>query len=671
MAAPRVDAGRAGRRAERTASVTYEAILAPIRLGDVEVPNRVVRASHLTQYTRRGEVTDQFVAYHEARARGGVGLTILESASVDRAVSPAPLDATTDGVIDGWGRVADAVHRHGMRVFAQLFHGGNQFDPRDGSAPWSASTVPGWVLGVPAQAMTTGMIDHVVESFAAAARRAEASGLDGAELHGAHGYLIAQFLSPLTNRRTDEYGGSLENRLRFPLEVLRAVRSTVGVGFPVGIRLAGNEQLAGGLDNDDCIAIAQAIATEELVDFIDLSAGLYQSMNKMVGPMNEPRGYELPDSVAVARAVATPCIVTGRILTLAEADAIVTRGDAAMVSMVRATIADPDLVRRSVAGQAPRPCIGCLHGCFGGLYVNQLGCTVNATVGREAALVDDPETAVASRRVLVVGGGPAGLEAARMAATRGHAVVLFDRQDRLGGQLALARLTPDRGDIGLIVDWQADELRRLGVDICVRRDVSAESLADLGRFDVAIVATGPSPRPPLQLARPALTLTPTASTPLLSSWELLGDTVQVPPGPVVLLDDIGHMEAMSVAQSLVARGCTVTVVTRFSELASQIQPAWATWSGKEYLARAGVELRGRSFLADIGDGSVTVSPIDGGADMELPAVAVVHVTYHEPNLDLADRLSSIADEVRVIGEARTQRFLTAAVHDGYEAGRSV
>ncbi len=648
----------------------FDSILRPITLGSVEVPNRVVRASHLTQYASRGEVTDKFVAYHEARARGGVGLSILESATIDRAVSPAPLDASSDRVIDGWSRVAQAVHRHGMRVFAQLFHGGNQFDPLDGSAPWSASTVPGWTLGVPAQAMTPSMIEHVVDGFARAAGRAEAAGLDGVELHGAHGYLISQFLSPLTNLRTDDYGGPLENRLRFALEVLERVRQAVGPAFPVGIRLSGNERLPGGLDNDACIAIARAISESGLVDFIDLSAGVYQSMNKMIGSMNEPRGYELPDSVAVARAITTPCIVTGRIMTLAEADSIVAKGDAAMVSMVRATIADPNLVRRAIAGLEPRPCIGCLQGCFGGLFVRELGCTVNATVGRESSL-DDADLGVAPtrRRVLVVGGGPAGLEAARVAATRGHQVTLCERADRLGGQLNLARLTPDRHDIGTIVDWLIDETTRLGVHVRLAYEVTEASITGLGHFDAAVVATGPAPRAMMQLGRPTLSLTASESTPILSSWDVLSRAHPLPLGPVVLVDDVGHMESMSVAQHLVSCGCEVTIVSRFSELASLIKPDWATWTAKEYLARAGVKLRARTFISALTDGSVTVSSLDGGPDSELPASAVVHVTFHEPNLHLAETLGRLVDEVHVIGEARTQRFLTTAIHAGYETGR--
>ena len=258
-----------------------------------------------------------------------------------------------------------------------------------------------------------------------------------------------------------------------------------------------------------------------------------------------------------------------------------------------------------------------------------------------------------------------------MAAERGHDVVLFERHAHLGGQLDLARLTPDRSDIGLIVDWLVAEIGRLGVDIRLGQELNAESLGALGRFDVAIVATGPMPTPLLQLSRPSLTLTSNASTPLVSSWELLSRSGSVPCGPVVLVDDVGHMEALSVAQQLVQQGCRVTVVSRFSELASQIQPAWATWSGKEYLARAGVELRGRSFISAVGNGSVTVSALDGGRDVDIPAGAVVHVTFHEPNLSLVDVLATVCDEVHVIGEARTQRFLTAAIRDGYEVGRRI
>ncbi len=667
--------------------MTFAAIMSPIRIGRLDVPNRVARAAHLTQYTSRGRVTDKFVAYHAARAAGGVGLSILESATVDRAHSPAPLDASSDAVIDGWRQVADAVHAHGMRVFAQLYHGGNQVAPGDGSAPWSASTVPGWGLGLPAVAMSTAMIQHAVAAFAAAAVRARASGLDGVELHGAHGYLIAQFLSPLTNHRTDAYGGPLANRLRFALDCLRAVRHAVGADYPVGIRLSGNEWLPGGLTSIDCVAIAQAIDASGLVDFIDVTAGVYQSMHKVIGSTYEAHGYELADSVRVARAVAAPCIVTGRITELAHADAIVARGDAAMVSMVRATIADANLVRRTLAGHSPRPCIGCLQGCFGGLFVKDMGCTVNASVGLETTLPDAidgisligiAEPAISLKRVLVIGAGPAGLEAARVAALRGHDVLLCERSDTLGGQLRWAARTPGRADMGRIVGWLEAEVRRLGVRVRTGVAVHAESIAALGRFDDVIVATGPRQRgAPLQLGRPALVIdtSGTPPVPFLTSSHLLSGAVMPPAGPVVVLDDVGHIEGLGICEWLVDAGCVVTAVTRYNEMASQVLPPFASTAGREHLARSSFTLRPRSFVAAARNGCVTVSSLDGGPDVQVAAQALVTVTFDEPDTALgdalADALAAAGSRVHLVGDARTQRFLTTAIHEGHRVARNV
>ena len=654
--------------------MSFAAIMSPIRLGRLDVPNRVARTAHLTQYTSRGRVTDRFVAYHAARAAGGVGLSILESATVDRTHSPAPLDAASDAVIDGWRQVADAVHAHGMCVFAQLYHGGNQVAPIDGSAPWSASTVPGWGLGLPSTPMTHAMIQHAVAAYAAAAGRAKASGLDGVELHGAHGYLIAQFLSPLTNHRTDAYGGPLAHRVRFALECLRAVRDEVGADYPVGIRLSGNEWLPGGLTSHDCVAIAQAIDTSGLVDFIDITAGVYQSMHKVIGSTYEVHGYELADSVRVARAVKAPCIVTGRITELAHADAIVARGDAAMVSMVRATIADANLVCRTLAGESPRPCIGCLQGCFGGLFVKDMGCTVNASVGLESTLADHIEPAPDAKRVLVIGGGPAGLEAARVAARRGHDVLLCERGEALGGQLRWAARTPGRADMGRIVDWLEAEVRRLGVQVRTGFEVSAEGFAALGPFDAVIVATGARERSaPLQLGRPALVIETGATEPMpmFTSAQLLSGAATLPAGPVVVLDDVGHIEGLAISEWLVDAGCSVTAVSRYTEMASQVLPPFASTAGREHLARSAFTLRPRSFVAAAGHGSVTVSSLDGGPDVQVPANALVTVTFHEPNTALADALAAQGAAVHVVGEARTQRFLTAAIHEGHRVARSV
>lgn len=651
--------------------MSYEAIMSPLQLGGLLLPNRVVRAPHLTQYTQRGRVTERFVAYHEARARGGVGLTILESATVDRHSSPAPLDASTDVVIEGWRQVADAIHRHGMKVFAQLYHGGNQVAPLDGSAPWSASTVPGWLLGLPATPMTQPMIDHAIAAFAAGASRAQQAGLDGVELHGAHGYLIAQFLSPLTNQRSDRYGGSLENCCRFALEVLTAVRARVGPDFPVGIRLSGNEWLDGGLDSPACVEIAQIISDSGLVDFIDLSAGLYQSMHKVIGSAWEPRGYELADSVRVARSVKTPCIVTGRVLDLAQADAIVASGDAAMVSMVRATIADPELVNRTLRGETPRPCIGCLQGCFGGLFIKDLACTVNATVGQEVPTGELIDKADSPRQILVIGGGPAGLEAARVAALRGHAVRLLERSDVLGGQLHWARQAPGRGDVGAIVDWLAQQVRALGVDVRTGVEASPDQLDELGELDAVIVATGPVSRStPLQMGRPAHQIEGLGLLPCFDSAAVLAGQ-PLPKGPILVLDDVGHIEGMSVCEALVNAGHPVVAVSRYTELASQLLPPFATWAGREHLARSDFSLMGRSFVRRLSPAGAVIGSLDGGPDKPLKAVAMVAISLQQPDTRWAPALAARGITSHVIGDARTPRFLTAAISEAHRVARAL
>ena len=652
--------------------MTFDAVMSPLRLGGVELPNRVVRAPHLTQYTSRGRVTERFVAYHEARARGGVGLTILESATVDRRSSPAPLDASGDAVIEGWSMVAEAVHRHGMKVFAQLYHGGNQVAPLDGGAPWSASTLPGWTLGLPATPMTPLMIEQVVASFAAAAGRAVAAGLDGVELHGAHGYLLAQFLSPLTNRRVDGYGGPLAHRVRFALEVLAAVRERVGAGFPVGIRLSGNEWLPGGLDSAACVEIAQAIDGSGLVDFIDLSAGLYQSMNKVVGSTWEPHGYELADSVRVARAVRTPCVVTGRILDLAHADAIIARGDAAMVSMVRATIADAGLVKRTLRGEAPRPCIGCLQGCFGGLYVKDLGCTVNPTVGLESVADETIPRAALPREVLVIGAGPAGLEAARVAALRGHRVLLVEQHEQPGGQVRWARRAPGRSDVGTIVDWLEREVRRLGVEVRTGVAASPGDLAAFGRPDVVVVATGPVRRRGiLQMGRPALAIDTAQALPIYDPAEVLAGTRSLPRGPVVVLDDVGHIEGMSVCEALVEAGHPVIAVSRYLELASQVLPPFAAWAGREHLARSDFRMHGRSYVSGVAAEGVAVASLDGGVERRIDAAALVTIGFHEPETAWCDTLAKLGVEALTVGDARTQRFLTVAINEAHRVAREI
>ena len=393
---------------------TLQLVYEPIMLGDVEVPNRIVRTAHFTKMSTTGALNDDLVEYHAARAKGGVGLSILEAT----AVHPSSiLGATTfaPDAVEWYRRLVRAVEPHGMKVFVQLWHGGHHYGV-GGLPTRSASDTPSPVNAAPPVALSVDDIAEITSAFATGAARAIEGGLHGIELHGGHSYLFSQFLSPLTNHRDDDYGGPLENRMRFLVEALRAVRAAIGDGPPVGVRLSAG-QVPGDLSEEEVAAVARRLTDLRLIDFLDASIGTYYATHWTIGAMDRPTGYQLPSSGRITAAVPeVPRIVAGRFRSLGDAEAVLRSGQADLVSMVRAHIADPDIVRKTRAGRADevRPCIGCNQGCLGrtaGVDL-RLGCVVNPAMGREASLSEDLIGRTARpRRIVVVGGGPAGLEA--------------------------------------------------------------------------------------------------------------------------------------------------------------------------------------------------------------------------------------------------------------------
>ncbi|HET6873336.1 MAG TPA: NAD(P)-binding protein, partial [Acidimicrobiales bacterium] len=500
-----------GRRA-----VTYDALFRPLQVAGCTVPNRIVRTAHST-----GTTGEDLIAYHEERARGGLGLTVIEIAGVQPS-SATSVPVYSDGVIPFYRELSDRLHAHGTKVFQQLWHGGAAY--RRGGQPVSAGTVPVPSVNVVPRPMSTPMIADTVAAFAAAAGRYREGGLDGVELHAAHGYLIGQFLSPATNTRDDEYGGSTENRCRFLVEILDAIRAEVGADFPVGVRLSGTDYIAGGIDPPEAARIASYV--ESRVDFIDVSMSSYWRFHKFLSTLDDPFGYELETSTQVTKVVDVPTIVTGRIITLDHANHLVETGAADLVSMVRAMIADPYLVAKAREGREDeiRPCIGTSMGCVAQLMTTgRIQCVVNVAAGAEAEVpFDPPAPATVAKKVLIAGAGPAGLEAARTAALRGHDVHLYEMASELGGQVRIAASAPHRADLQAITRWLADEVARLGVTVHLRTPVEPDLVADLGPDEV-IVATGSAPRRGgFQLSSPSRPV-PGGSLPhVYTSWEVLG-----------------------------------------------------------------------------------------------------------------------------------------------------
>lgn len=648
----------------------YDAIFRPLRIGNVGLRNRIARTAHHTGLPWSDDPVE-LSAYHVARAKGGVALSILQTGGVHPS-SATTIPVYDDRVLRGYERLVGAVRPHGMRLFQQLNHQGSAMASNAlGGPPWSASTVPNPEVGVIPRSMTKGEIDEMVWAFARAAARARDGGLDGVEVHAAHGYLVGQFLSPLTNHREDEYGGTQENRNRFLFDILAAVRAEVGDNFPVGVRLNSEERVSGGLD------VAQwrdiALLAEPFVDYVNLSYSTYYRLGDIVASMEAPLGYELESSTAVRAAIGVPKLVTGRIMTLEHADQLVAEGEADLVSMVRALIADPELVAKTAAGRESqvRPCTGSNQGCAVSIAMGRrLECVVNPHVAREAETIDPPAVDdVTPRKVVVVGGGPAGLEAARVAAGLGHHVVLMEAGRELGGQVRIAARGPGRGDNLAVVDWLADEVGRLGVDVRLRTYGEPENIA-AEQPDVVIVATGASVRADQrQTARPIWEIDGRSLPHVTSAWELLsGRFGGAPPrGPVcpeylaaLVYDDTGGFEALSAAHELLDRGYDVTFATRFGAPGGLMPVrSLTTQFARQRLAEGRCSTIGDAFVAEIRPSEVVLGSVLATADVVVPASVVVLALRPEPEREvheaLLDQLTSAGGpEVHLIGDAGSE-----------------
>lgn len=647
----------------------------PIAIGTVELKNRVVRTAHATGM---GPMTDDLIAYHQARAEGGVGLSIIEILSV-HPTSPAGLNTFDPQMPARYEKLVNAVRPTGMRLFQQVWHGGQNSMPMDGSPPWGPSDLPGVLTGVPTIPMTRGMIDEIVAAYADAAGKCVAWGLDGLEIHCAHGYLPAQFLSSAVNKREDEFGGSLEGRARFILEVMRAVRAATPAGYPVGVRLAPDET-AGGIGAAEVVRVAQWLEAERLVDFVDLSLGNYQSFPKMIGGMHEPAGYELAQNAAVTETLTTPSLVTGRFRTLEEADQVIRAGQADLVGMTRAHIADPHLVRKTLEGRVEevRPCIACNQGCVGNLLGprHRVACVVNPGAGFELRAGDDRLTPVATpRKVLVVGGGPAGLEAARVAALRGHSVVLVEAQPALGGALRLAARGPTRHGIGDYLGWLESEVYRLGVDVRLSTFVDADDVRALAP-DSVIVAAGSTPRlDGVQAANPGEPMRGVDDPNVVSANDLFADGRRHWGQAAVVVDDVGHYEGVAAAEHLVGQGLAVTYVSRHTSFAPGVETALMPEPALQRLSRGDFSLRLRTRAIAFEGRTVVLGPTYLPATSNrletVPADVVVLISPNRPNRTLYDDLRGDAVSLSVVGDANAPRFLEAAVHEGHRAAAAI
>jgi 2,4-dienoyl-CoA reductase-like NADH-dependent reductase (Old Yellow Enzyme family) len=649
-------------------------LFSPLTIGGVEVRNRLMQAAHSKLFSHDGSDTDQDVAYVERRARGGVGLVV----SGNRFVHPT---AAIRGFQDGWRedtipagrRLTEAAHAHGTAIFVQLNHHGAQAQPHGPDGPraiYSASRTISPSTGLATTACTDDDLAAFVEGWARSAWVAKESGFDGVEVHMAHGYLLQQFLSPLTNHRTDRYGGDTAARARFPLEVLRAVRERVGDDHVVGIRIVADEFHPDGLTNAEVLDIIDLLRAEVCVDFLDLGAGGYHNPHYVFPTAAMPAAW-LRDEVAAVKARNPDVAVfgVGAAPDVEVAEEVLRAGVADMVALTRAQIADPDLATKLREGRTDeiRHCIKLNQGCLGrGSLGLPISCTVNPVVGRERTR-ETPEPTPRQQRVLVVGGGPAGLRAAASFAANGHQVTLLERDQELGGQLRLAATVPGRHTLRQLVDDLAGEVARAGVDVHLGTALRPDHL-DTFAPDLLVAATGAT-APSGRLLDGEPPLSPGGDgPPIVDAFTAL----QVPDavGPrVCIVDDDGTSYAAGVALVLLKRGHQVRLVTRFDTPYPHVAATLDRPLLLERLRAHELEVATDARVSLAASGLVVrhgwtgeVAMLDGVDTVVLstPRTSVGHGLREDP-------------EVRVVtvGDAVSPRGIDAAIFEAYEAAFTV
>ena len=637
-------------------------LFSPGRIGSLELRNRIIAApmeKNLALPT--GGVTQRYIDYVEARAAGGAALILLESMYVDPAGQNHrhQLGLHDDELIPGYRRLVDACHRHGALVGAELQFGGRQVSSLiTGRQPQAPSPVPCTVLagGDVPRALAVDEIRGLVGAFAAAARRAIAAGFDVVEVHGAHGYLVGQFLSPFANHREDEYGGDFERRLRFPLEVVAAVRKAIGPRPPLAYRLTADEHIEGGLTLADTVRIVPRLQAEG-VDLLDVSAGIYESAMWIAQPMEMRPGCLAPAAREIRGAVRIPVSVAGRITDGRVAGEILERGDADFVTLGRALHADPEWPRKVREGRASEicACVACLT-CNDLLGKNvPVLCLANTSAGRERDSV--PRRAGRPERIVVVGAGPAGLEAARVLALRGHAVTVFEKNAEPGGQLLLSRGVPGRAELAGLAVWLAGAAALAGAELRYGVTATAQSvLAE--RPDTVVLATGAEPGvPPL----PGID-----GAPAVSAFDVL----RRPGGRVRRALVVGGgLLGVATAHVLAERGVEVIVAEPGGELAPEIglRPRWQFVA--DLRARTNVSILLGTTVEALDARSATLR--QAGEDIELRGIDLVVPTRPMvPAQALGDALKAVAGGPAVfeIGDCREPRTAFEAMHEAAALG---
>jgi 2,4-dienoyl-CoA reductase (NADPH2) len=649
----------------------------PLQLGPVTTRNRIVFSAHLTNYARNGKPTEQHSAYYAARAAGGAGLIITEEHSTHP--TDWPYEKLIHGfhrdVIPGYRNITSAVHQHRTPIFAQINHNGGQASSMYSRLPvWAPSAVADPLFREVPKAVTQSDIDDIIAGYVTVAENCAEGGFDGIELQCSHSSIVRGFLSPATNKRTDQYGGSLANRARLLLDISSAVRKAIGNDLALGVRLCGDEFIEGGTTIDEAVEIAKLVEASGNIDYINTSIGVATASLFMIeASMHIPPGYATFIPSAIRKAVDLPVVGVGRFKDPLQAERALADGHCDLVGVVRGQIADPDFAAKARAGATDdiRLCLSCNQECVGRMGLNRwLGCIENPQTGREAEwkATQHVKLSPTPQHVLVIGAGPAGLQAAIAAARNGHRVTVLEKEELAGGQVRLAASVPNRAEFGDLIRNQLTECKRLGV--AIEYGVSAWPGLVLERnAQHVVVATGAEPQQPWWIAGEGVTIG------VADVRHVLEGSAD-PFGTVVIIDEIGFHHATSVAELLADRGCNVEIVTPGMVVG---QDLGITLDMENWLIRA--HAKGIVQSTDLvpmglaGNELTLLHHPTGTNDTRTPDWVVLAVPpqpvewlYHDLSSNAA--LAQAGITISRVGDAVAPRRAHAAVIDGERIGSS-
>jgi len=637
------------------------------KIGNLTIPNRIVMPPMATNLANEdGSVSSRLIDYYVERAKCGTGLIILENVQVDYPQGKnicCQLRLDDDKYMTGFFELAEAVHNWGTRIFMQIHHAGRQTTPdiTEGHQPVAPSPVPCGFLGVQPRELTVCEIEEIIQKFVRTAVRAKGAMFDGIELHGAHGYLIGQFMSPLTNRRIDQYGGSLERRMRFPLEIISSIKEAVGTDYPICFRFSADEFVEGGITLEEGKKIAKMLE-EAGVHVLHVSAGIYESMPTILEPSRFEQGWRVYLAEEVKKVVKIPVITVGVIREPEFAEQILADGRADFVAIGRGLIADPEWPRKAQEGRSNeiRKCISCNIGCIGArVFQNlRLRCTVNPVAGREGTfgvITKSP----AAKKVVVVGAGPAGMQAAIVAAKRGHHVTLFEKAERLGGQLELATAAPGKDKIGWFHRWLEDELSRVGVEVRLGTCATVENIMELSP-DCVILATGSLPaQPTIRGAEPEKGF-------VVQAWDVLAGKTTFAPGDEVVIVG-GGLVGCDAAHYLADKGVQVTILEMLPDIAQDMEPI-SRFDLMQQFGRLGVTMRTNVIATEITAEGVSIITEDRKPDFVRAKKVILAIGQSPTGKELGEALKQRGVSVKVIGDACEVGKIIDAVATGFQAG---